>query len=29
MRVYGPPNGERFIIFVDDLNMPAKEEYGA
>ena len=29
MRVYGPPNGKRFIIFVDDLNMPMKEEYGA
>ena len=27
--VYGPPVGKRFAIFVDDLNMPKKEEYGA
>ena len=27
--VYGPPVGRRAIIFVDDLNMPAKEIYGA
>ena len=25
---YGPPTGHQ-IIFVDDLNMPEKEEYGA
>ena len=27
--VYGPPLSKRGIIFVDDLNMPIKEEYGA
>lgn len=27
--VFGPPIRQRCIIFVDDLNMPKKETYGA
>ena len=26
---YGAPYGKRVLLFIDDINMPQKEQYGA